>query len=289
MNKLLGAFPQKKYSNARWILLGIIAFTVINCLLTLIESDTYYVVSVYGAYLLFSLGYYTEFYLLIVLAVLVLALYTVTWLLSKKHGAWMIVALVLFCIDTAVLALFLLVNLDDAAFVFSLAIDLIFHGLGIAGLAIGVKNRRLGTMSDEEIAAGNTAAGEMEARISGQPVTAGAAPEVSCSVSLTDNGKPGAIQSEGALRFEPEELVVGMQNAAMRIMVGALFAGVQEKARFAYSEIAQVSFTNKRCTSFRMDLADGRILIAIVPTKANRDRLLRLLAEHGVTVPEPTA
>ena len=76
-----------------------------------------------------------------------IAVYFVCWLLSKKHYAWMIVALVLFSMDTlAMVALYVLVG--D----FSGILDVLIHAWVMFYLITGVINGyKLKKQPDEEI------------------------------------------------------------------------------------------------------------------------------------------
>lgn len=80
----------------------------------------------------------------LVLAAAVLAVYVVSWLLSKKHLGWLITALVLVCVDTVTLVLFAMMGGDT-----SVIIDLCLHLWVIWLLIQGVSARR--KLEDYEI------------------------------------------------------------------------------------------------------------------------------------------
>lgn len=143
-----------KYSAARSNLLLIVVFTALNLLLLATNSGTYFLFSASVPYLIGDLGmflcgrYPEEYYeglegmffldtsffvIMMVIAFLILALYMLCWFFSKKNNVkWLIVALVLFSIDTLVMF-----------FAYGLAADMIvnviFHVWVIVILAMGIK------------------------------------------------------------------------------------------------------------------------------------------------------
>ncbi|MCR5664664.1 MAG: hypothetical protein K6G17_07325 [Oscillospiraceae bacterium] len=282
MNKLKKS-PSHYYNLARNTLLGVILFTALNCVLYLLQSDSYYVVSIRLAYMLFepeALG--------IVLPALILAAYVAAYILSKKKGLWLIVGLVLFALDTLVVAFLLISLLDYPEAIFNLGVDLLAHIVILVLLFLGVKNRKAALLSDEEKMQADTAAGRAAAAIEGRESVQAELPEVEGSVSVSSNGKPNGMLGAGVVRFEAEEAVVGAQGGFARAMVGAL-ASMKEIARFGYGSVKELSFTNKRRTAMRIDLDDGRILCVVVPNGETADRFLRLLRTHGANVPERDA
>ncbi|MBQ7800036.1 MAG: hypothetical protein IJ370_06045 [Oscillospiraceae bacterium] len=118
LNKAQGpkAVATQKYTYARHNLLLMIGFTVINIVLLLLSSDTMFLFSATVPYM--SAIYAQQFALvsaelplkeLLVIvfssvAVVSLVAYFLCWLFSKKHYGWMIVALVLFSLDTLAMA-----------------------------------------------------------------------------------------------------------------------------------------------------------------------------------------
>jgi len=141
-------------NNTRHNLLLVLAFTVINILLLVSNANSYFLFSAYVPYMLVDYGMYyggmypTEYYgeylsevtflgkgffgVMLVIAVVVLALYLLCWVFAKKNPkGWLIFALVLFSIDTAVLLLWLEISVD-------LFMDYLFHGWVIVSLAKGL-------------------------------------------------------------------------------------------------------------------------------------------------------
>lgn len=119
--------PLAKYAAARSNLLAMLALTVINFILTIAQADTYFLFSatfpqaslIYG-YVLEAEGLPGLYVAGIVLGVVCIGLYFLCWLLSKKNGAWMTVAAVLFAIDTVLLFLVYEIQAD-------VIIDVVFH------------------------------------------------------------------------------------------------------------------------------------------------------------------
>lgn len=142
-----------KYNTSRNNILLVVVFTLINSVLLFTGSDSYFLFSASIPY------YFTLFGLLytgrmpvdwyegwddfvpdpdIVLAVylgiaiIAVVLYALCWLLSKKKGyGWLIVALVMFAIDTA--GMFYL-----AGFSADMILDIVFHGWVLVSLVSGV-------------------------------------------------------------------------------------------------------------------------------------------------------
>ena len=132
----------RRYSRARSSLLGMMIFTVINTVLAAVGSYTYFVFSDYVAYLSALLGRFdfdeTGEMLYLVMgcafAALVLVPYLLSWIFSKKRRGWLIVALVLFSIDTVVLLLDAIGYLE-----ISYLLDIAFHIWLIVELILGIR------------------------------------------------------------------------------------------------------------------------------------------------------
>ena len=145
---------ERSLKSARSTLLGVIAFTVVNMVLALTASDSYFLFSAVVPYVLTLWGaifcglYPAEYYqgegayvqifdkpvfaVFLVLALLVLALFFVSWLLSKKHSGWLIAALVFFVLDTV--AMFAILGLQ-----FNTVLDIVFHIWVIFSLSMGIR------------------------------------------------------------------------------------------------------------------------------------------------------
>ena len=123
---------EKKFNMSRNNLLAVIAFTCINLILALTNSDLYFLFSASIPLILLYLG--SEFVwhngtimfsaIGIAAAFTSVSLYGVFWILSKNYRAWIIGALVYFSIDILVSLLFLFV-LADGIEAFSI-IELVF-------------------------------------------------------------------------------------------------------------------------------------------------------------------
>lgn len=143
-----------KYMSARHNILLVVAFTLINIILLVTNSNTYFLFSAYIPYLIgdvamalcgkYPAEYYTgelagmeflndtAFAIMLAIAAVFLLLYLLSWILSKKpRVGWMIFALVFFVIDTAVMLLVAGVSAD-------MIVDIVFHGWVIVSLFGGV-------------------------------------------------------------------------------------------------------------------------------------------------------
>ena len=145
---------QNKYNSSRANLLLIIAFTVINIVLLFVDGSSYFLFSIFVPYFIASIGMLltgklpqevyedgwdgleffndTVLYVMLFFAAVILLVYLLCWFFSKKSRVgWLISALVLFCIDTALLFLIQGIDLETI-------IDIIFHIWVIVSLANGI-------------------------------------------------------------------------------------------------------------------------------------------------------
>lgn len=145
---------ESKFASARHNILLIVVFTAINIFLLVTNSNTYFLFSAYIPYILVDFGmlfcgmYPSEFYtgefggmefldksffaITLGVAVVILVLYLLSWILSKKDRVgWMIFALVFFSIDTVLMFLLNGIAMESI-------IDVVFHGWVIYSLASGV-------------------------------------------------------------------------------------------------------------------------------------------------------
>ena len=134
---------EAKYNAARANLMLAVAFTLINIVILLSNGNSYFLFSLFVPYFItdiamFYCGKYpvevytgefagmeflnsTAFAVLIAIAAVILVVYVLCWLLSSKgRVGWMIAALVLFSIDTALL--FLIGGLSA-----DMLLDILFH------------------------------------------------------------------------------------------------------------------------------------------------------------------
>lgn len=140
-----------KYMNARHNILLVVAFTLINIILLVTNSNSYFLFSAYIPYVIVDLGmalcgkypaeYYggeladleflndTFFVITLVFAAVCLVLYLLSWILCKKPRiGWMIFALVFFCVDTIGMLLIAGISVD-------MIVDIVFHGWVIVSLS----------------------------------------------------------------------------------------------------------------------------------------------------------
>ena len=140
------------YAAARKNILLVLAFTTINLILLVSNSNTYFLFSAYIPFAIVDIGMilggrypeevYAEFVdfeplgtpalvIALVLAVVICVLYLLCWLFSdKKRVGWLIAALVLFATDT-ILMLLNGIGLGSI-------MDVIFHGWVIISLSMGI-------------------------------------------------------------------------------------------------------------------------------------------------------
>lgn len=133
----------QKHNVCRSNLLLLIAFTVINIVLIATNSGITFLFSASVPYMIAYLGalfggeaFLTApvFYIMLAIALIILGVYFLCWLFSKKHIAWLIVALALFIVDTVcLLALFLLFGDMMSGWM-----DIFFHAWALYYLISGV-------------------------------------------------------------------------------------------------------------------------------------------------------
>ncbi len=162
---------QEKYNSARSNLLIVVAFTVINIILEITQSNTYFMFSAFVPYCIAIIGgiicgkypvysgndflvaqpYRDTAYVVIIgIAFVLTALYLLSYLFSKKNKVgWLIFALVFFVIDT--IAMFWLGVLAEEIVVDSI-IDIVFHAWIIIILVNGiVAHFKLKKLPEEEV------------------------------------------------------------------------------------------------------------------------------------------
>lgn len=145
---------ESKFASARHNILLVVVFTAINIFLLVTNSNTYFLFSAYIPYILVDFGmllcgmYPSEFYtgefggmefldksffaITLGVAVVILILYLLSWILSKKDRVgWMIFALVFFSIDTVLMLLLNGIAVESI-------IDVVFHGWVIFSLSSGI-------------------------------------------------------------------------------------------------------------------------------------------------------
>lgn len=137
MDKQSPQYQENLVKTARYNLLVLIIFTVLNLVMILVQSDTYFLFSATIPYYLTCFGYMFDHYTvgtyaltgMVVSLPFVLA-YVACWLLCKRDSRWYTVALVLFAVDClALLGLLIMTgNFGGALF------DILIHGWIVVSL-----------------------------------------------------------------------------------------------------------------------------------------------------------
>lgn len=145
---------ENQYNSARKNLLAVAAFSLINLILLVVDSFTYFLFSASIPYILadtakYLCGMYPPeyydfdyadglffsrgvFWVAFVLALLIVAFYVLCFVLSGKNRVgWLITGLVFFALDTV----FMFYNYGIAA---DMIMDIIFHGWVIVILSVGI-------------------------------------------------------------------------------------------------------------------------------------------------------
>ncbi len=133
----------KNYKIARMNIMVFIIFTIVN--MFMLFADRYFLFSIYSSTSFFVAGvvrkevYGNSFLALgFAIGLLILAVFFVFWLLSKKHRWAIIVLLVLFFLDSVLLIVDCISAMKEGAF--SLLLDILFHALMMYYLILGVKS-----------------------------------------------------------------------------------------------------------------------------------------------------
>lgn len=148
MAKRMKRTPTAIYDMARIALIAIIIATALNMVMDIFGSETFYVDSLMLPYSLFWVTTGGS-----IVAVLILGVFLLCYFLSKKNGAWMVSALVLFSIDCVWLIITLVSSLGENGVGVTLllfALPIVIHVLVLIALIAGVKNRKAATLSFEE-------------------------------------------------------------------------------------------------------------------------------------------
>lgn len=143
-----------RYATSRWNLLAVVIFTVVNIVFTTLGSMTYFLFSATIPYFVASFGstmcglmpdsFYEEIEmteaellptsaiaLFLGIALVLLSVYFLCWLFSKKHVGWMIAALVCFAVDTVAMLFLYGISVD-------MLLDAVFHAWVIYYLISGI-------------------------------------------------------------------------------------------------------------------------------------------------------
>lgn len=142
---------QQKYDSARSNLLLMLILTVVNIVLLFTGSESMMLFSATVPYFAVIIGIFFEdstvLVMCLVIAAIPIILYLLSWIFSKKQYAWMVLALVLFAIDTvAMVALY--INAGD----FSGILDVLIHAWVLYYLILGVVNgKKLKTLPEDPV------------------------------------------------------------------------------------------------------------------------------------------
>lgn len=133
----------KRYSNARNDLLLMIILTLVNIVMMFFGSESMLLFSATVPYFAIGLGYWDgdEELLIfgIIVAVISIALYLLCWFLSKKSYVWLIVASILFAIDTAAMIYLYASSGEFDSGIFDMIIHAFVLYYLIAGVIVGNK------------------------------------------------------------------------------------------------------------------------------------------------------
>ncbi|MBQ8387772.1 MAG: hypothetical protein IJX46_02465 [Clostridia bacterium] len=143
---------EMRYNTARYNLLLVAAFTVINMIMLISQSGSYFLFSAATPYIItdlamFFCGMYpaeayleypgmgffdmSVFYVAVAICAVIIAMYVITFFLSRKgRVAWLFVALGIFIVDTVMMFIFW----DISAII----IDILFHVWVIGSLCLGI-------------------------------------------------------------------------------------------------------------------------------------------------------
>ena len=147
-NAMLRSKYQNQWKGACGTLLLVTIFSIVNTVLCAIGSDIYFLFTAYFPYELGVLGMIyllgaSEFetgmatgvgIFLLSIAALVIIIYFVCWLFSRKKFGWLVAGTVLFSLDTVYMLFEMVTSNDPAWFV----TDVIFHAIVLIELGIGV-------------------------------------------------------------------------------------------------------------------------------------------------------
>lgn len=163
---------ESKYANARRDILFVLGFTIINIILLVTNSNTYFLFSAYVPYAIVDAAMYlcgkypAEFYegmsmelygdgvftVLMVIAALILVMYLLSWFFSDKgRVGWLVFAMVLFGLDCVSLVLTMLDMLAIGVPLSEYLFDILFHVWFMVSLIGGVSaHNKLKKLPPEE-------------------------------------------------------------------------------------------------------------------------------------------
>lgn len=153
----------KQIASGRHSLLLILIFTLVNLVQLLLDSNSYFLFSASVPYYLTAFckgmdmglgvdGIGTFTIIALVVSLVILGIYLLCWLLSKKRMGWLVAAMVLFILDTVCLIAVaaLMGFLGDSV------LDLVFHVWAVVSMAMAIsadgKWKRLAAMEQAQMA-----------------------------------------------------------------------------------------------------------------------------------------
>ncbi len=137
-----------QYKTARANLLLAIIFTLVNIVLFFAQTGNYFLFSATIPYAL-VINSLVLGGVAVVAALLILVVYLLCYLFSKKSYGWMIAALVLFSLDTLALLYFAFSGDSFADYI----LDIVFHAYVLFFLILGVRYGRKYPAAEQEILA----------------------------------------------------------------------------------------------------------------------------------------
>lgn len=155
-------YLEMQVKNGRGSLLLLVVFSVVNLVMLLLRAGSYFLFSASVPYYLTWFGRCMdngtpdgsgpitgEFTIVgIIVSVVILGLFFLAWLLSKKHRGWLTVSLVMFIADTVALVLISFLLLESPV---GNLMDLLIHLLVAWQLFQAVScNKKLADLPDEE-------------------------------------------------------------------------------------------------------------------------------------------
>lgn len=147
-----------QYKKARESLLAVAGFTALNLLLSVINSGFSLLFSATVPQMVYEIGreigkeLHSSAYMItgLVLALILVAFYFLAWYLARRFRIWMLIAFILFIVDSLLLMLLVLINGAFETYI----LDIIFHALILYFLFRGVSAwRQLRGVSDDDFSA----------------------------------------------------------------------------------------------------------------------------------------
>lgn len=129
---------QEKYNVARANLLLMLILTIVNLILLMANAGVMLLFSATAPYIIVSIGVISEINVILIICLLITAIILITyflcWLFSRYHYGWMVAALVLFSIDTLMMAGMYILAQDISGI-----LDVVIHIFVLYYLIVGVR------------------------------------------------------------------------------------------------------------------------------------------------------